>query len=61
MQAADHLSVGGAAGGLAGEQGPILARHFQVIWLLAAGQPVAEVARAAGFSLGNSRFLSEKK
>ena len=39
----------GVASGLAGSKDATLARHFQVIWLLAQGHAVAETARLTGF------------
>jgi transposase len=46
---ADHLSVAELQGGYRGSKDAVLARHFQVIWLLAQGRTVAETARLTGF------------
>jgi transposase len=49
VQVADHLSVAELQAGYRGSKDAMLARHFQVIWLLAQGQSVAETARLTGF------------
>ena len=48
-QVLDHLSVAELQAGWRGSKDATLARHFQVIWLLAAGLGCAEVAQATGF------------
>ena len=49
VRVADHLSVAELQAGYRGSKDAVLARHFQVIWLLAQGQTVAETARLTGF------------
>ena len=49
LQVADRLSVAGLQAGYRGSEDAMLARHFQVIWLLAQGHSVAETARLTGF------------
>ena len=49
VQVADHLSVAELQAGYRGSKDAILARHYQVIWLLAQGRTVAETARLTGF------------
>ena len=49
MQVADHLRVAELQSGWRGSKDATLARHYQVIWLLAQGHTVAEVARLTGF------------
>ncbi len=46
---ADHLSVTELQAGYRGSKEAALARHYQVIWLLAQGRTVAETARLTGF------------
>ena len=48
VQVVDHLGVGELQAGWRANQDATLARHFQVIWLLAEGRSCAEVARLAG-------------
>ena len=40
----------GIAGGIPGSDDAVLARHYQVIWLLAQGRSCAEVARLTSFA-----------
>ena len=49
VQVAVHPSVAGLQVGYPGSKDATLARHFQVIWLLAQGHAVAETARLTGF------------
>lgn len=49
MQVAEHLSVAELHAGFRGSKEATLARHFQVIWLLAQGHRAAETARLTGF------------
>ena len=49
VQVADHLSVAELLASYRGSKEAKLARHFQVIWLLAQGHTVAEAARLTGF------------
>jgi len=49
VQVADHLSAAELQAGWRGSKDATLARHYQVIWLLAEGHAVAEVARLTGF------------
>jgi len=49
VQVADHLSIAELQSGYRGSKDATLARHFQVIWLLAQGYTVAETARLTGF------------
>jgi len=49
VQVADHLSVAELQSGYRGSKDATLARHFQVIWLLAQGHTVAETAQLTGF------------
>jgi len=49
VQVAAHLSVAELQAGYRGSKDATLARHFQVIWLLAQGQTVAETALLTGF------------
>jgi hypothetical protein len=53
---ADHLSVTELQAGYRGSKDATLARHYQVIWLLAQGRTVAETARLTGFV---SRWVEE--
>jgi transposase len=46
---ADHLSVTELQASYRGSKDATLARHYQVIWLLAQGRTVAETARLTGF------------
>jgi transposase len=46
---AEHLSVTELQAGYRGSKAATLARHYQVIWLLAQGRTVAETARLTGF------------
>ncbi len=46
---ADHLSVTELQAGYCGSKEAALARHYQVIWLLAQGRTVAETAQLTGF------------
>lgn len=48
-QVADHLSVAELQAGYRGSKDATLARHYQVVWLLAQGWTVAETARLTGF------------
>jgi len=41
---ADHLSVEDLEAGFRSERDPTAVRHFQVIWLLARGHTIADVA-----------------
>ena len=49
VQVAAHLSIAELQAGYRGSKDATLARHFQVIWLLAQGHTVAEAARLTGF------------
>ena len=49
VQVADHLSVVELQAGYRGSKEATLARHYQVVWLLAQGRTVAETARLTGF------------
>ncbi|SFC91750.1 MULTISPECIES: winged helix-turn-helix domain-containing protein [Alphaproteobacteria] len=49
VQVAAHLSVAELQAGYRGSKDATLARHFQVIWLLARGHTVAETAQLTGF------------
>ncbi len=49
VQVGDHLSAAELQAGWRGSKDVTLARHYQVIWLLAEGHTVAEVARLTGF------------
>ena len=49
VQVAAHLSVAELQAGYRGSKDATLARHFQVIWLLAQGYTVPETARLTGF------------
>jgi transposase len=49
VQVADHLSVAELQAGWRASRDATLARHYQVIWLLAEGRSCAEVARLTGF------------
>ena len=53
---AEHLSVAELQAGYRGSKEATLARHSQVIWLLAQGRTGAETARLTGFvpRLGSS-------
>lgn len=51
VRVADYLSVAELQAGHRDSKDATEARHFQVIWLLAQGHPVAEVARLTGFVL----------
>src|SRR6185295_12992242 len=46
---ADHLSVDELEARLRSAQDPTATRHFQVIWLLARGHTIAEVAAVTSF------------
>lgn len=48
-QVAEHLSVAELQAGYRASKEATLARHYQVIWLLAQGRTVAETARLTGF------------
>ena len=48
-QVADHLSVAELQAGYRASKEATLARHYQVVWLLAQGRMVAETARLMGF------------
>ena len=45
----EHLSVAELQAGYRGSKAATLARHYQVIWLLAQGRTVGETARLTGF------------
>ena len=47
---ADHLSVAELRAGYRGSGDATLARHYQVIWLLAQGRTVTEAARLTSFA-----------
>ena len=49
VRVADHLSVAEHQASYRGSKGATLARHFQVIWLVAEGRTVTETARLTGF------------
>jgi transposase len=49
VQVADHLGVAELQAGWRESKNATLARHYQVIWLLAEGRSCAEVARLTGF------------
>jgi transposase len=49
VQVSDHLSVAALQAGYRGSTDATLARHYQVIWLLAQGHTVRETARLTGF------------
>jgi len=49
VHVAGHLGVGDLRAGWRESEDATLARHYQVIWLLAEGHTVAEVARLTGF------------
>ncbi len=49
MQVEGHLSVAELQAGWRGSKDATLARHYQVIWLLAEGRSCTEVARLTGF------------
>ena len=49
MQVVGHLSVAELQAGRRGSKDATLARHYQVIWLLAEGRSCAEVARLTSF------------
>lgn len=49
VQIADHLSVAELQAAYRSSKDAKLARHYQVIWLLAQGRTVAETARLTGF------------
>ncbi len=46
---AEHVSVAELQAGYRGSKAATLARHYQVIWLLAQGCTVAETARLTSF------------
>src|ERR1044072_5007798 len=46
---ADHLSVEDLEAGFRSAQDPTATRHFQVIWLLARGHTIADVAAVTSF------------
>lgn len=48
-QVADHLSVDDLEAGFRGARDPTASRHFQVIWLLARGHTIVEVAAVTSF------------
>jgi transposase len=56
VQVAGDLSVAGLRSGYRESKDATLARHYQVIWLLAQGRAVAETARLTGFG---SRWVEE--
>ena len=49
VQVVDHLGAAELQAGWRGSRDATLARHYQVIWLLAEGHGVAAVARLTGF------------
>jgi transposase len=49
VQVVGHLSAAELQAGWRGSKDATLARHYQVIWLLAEGRSCAEVARLTGF------------
>jgi transposase len=49
VQVAEHLSVAELQASYRGSEDARLARHWQVIWLLAQGHSVTETARLTGF------------
>lgn len=49
VQVTDHLGTAELQAGWRGSKDVTLARHYQVIWLVAEGHTVAEVARLTGF------------
>ena len=49
VQVAGHLSVAELRAGWRGSRDATLARHYQVVWLLAQGRTVTETARLTGF------------
>jgi transposase len=49
MRVAGHLSAAELHAGWRGSKDATLARHYQVIWLLAEGRSCAEVAKLTGF------------
>jgi transposase len=49
MQVSGHLSTAELQAGWRASKDATLARHYQVIWLLAEGRSCAEVARLTGF------------
>jgi len=49
VQVTDHLSAAELQAGWRGSKDATLARHYQVIWLLAEGHGVADVSRLTGF------------
>jgi transposase len=49
VQVADHLGIADLQAGWRESKDATLARHYQVIWLLAEGRSCAEVARLTGF------------
>ncbi len=49
VQVADHLGMAELQAGYCGSRDATLARHYQVVWLLAQGRTVAEAARVTGF------------
>lgn len=49
MRVEGHLSVAELQAGWRGSKDATLARHYQVIWLLAAGRSCGEVAQLTGF------------
>ena len=49
VQVVDHLGVAELQAGWRESKDATLARHYQVIWLLAGGRSCAEVARMTGF------------
>src|SRR4051812_10087127 len=51
---ADHLSVEDLEARLRSAQDPTATRHFQVIWLLARGHTIADVAAVTSFDRGVS-------
>jgi hypothetical protein len=57
---AEHLSVAELQAGYRTSGDAMLARHYQVIWLLAQGRTVAETARLTSFvpRLGSSSCWS---
>src|SRR3954454_17913211 len=53
---ADHLSVDDLEARLRSAQDPTATRHFQVIWLLARGHTIADVAAVTSFG---SRWIKQ--
>jgi transposase len=51
LQLPPHLSVDDLERRYRGARDPVARSHFQIVWLLTAGTPTAEVARATGYSV----------